>query len=79
MSMARLRFHWDFFGPDAVVTAEHFLKHLDTFCTREGIVGHQHWITQRGIAQVAIMECDERYLVLVRDALRPKRGERVLE
>lgn len=77
--MPRLRFHWDFFGPDATATAEHFLKHLDTFCQREGITDHTHWITQRGTAVVAVMECDERHLVPVRDALKPKRGERVLE
>ena len=35
--MGLLRFHWDFFGPDAEPTAEHFLKHLDEFCAREGI------------------------------------------
>ena len=35
--MSQLRFHWDFFGPDAPTTAEHFLEHLEDFCAREGI------------------------------------------
>lgn len=77
--MPRLRFHWDFFGPDARPTADHFLVHLDTFCQREGVTGHRHWLEQRGVATVAVLECGEEHLVLVRDALRPKRGERVLD
>ncbi|MBL7951443.1 MAG: hypothetical protein JNM62_06955 [Flavobacteriales bacterium] len=77
--MPRLRFHWDFFGPDAEPTAVHFLKHLDTFCAREGVTGHAHWTAPRSAGYTATMECDEQYMILIRDALRPKRAERVLE
>ncbi len=77
--MALLRFHWDFFGPDALPTAEHFLRHLDQFCAREGVEGHRHWTTDQKMRVVATMECDESYLVVIRDALRPKRADRVLE
>jgi len=78
LRMSRLRFHWDFFGPDAVATAEHFLRHVDTFCAREGISDQHHWVTELPARCTATLECDERYLIVVRDALRPKRGERVL-
>lgn len=77
--MSLLRFHWDFYGPDAPATAEHFIKHLDEFCTREGISGHRAWTTKLPVKCSAVLECDEAHLVLVRDALRPKRGERVLD
>lgn len=77
--MAQLRFHWDFFGPDAPITAAHFLKHLDEFCARNSINGYRHWVTEQPVRATATMECDEQYLKLVRDALRPKRGEKVLE
>ena len=77
--MPLLRFHWDFFGPDARPTAEHFLRHLDTFCSREEIVGYRHWVSDQQIRTTATLECDEKYLAVVRDALRPKRGEKVLE
>ena len=77
--MGQLRFHWDFFGPDALRTAEHFLLHLDQFCAREGVEGHRHWTTEHPMRAVATVECDERYLVIIRDALRPRRAERVLE
>ncbi|MCB9567218.1 MAG: hypothetical protein H6710_08430 [Myxococcales bacterium] len=30
---------WDFFGPDAAGTAEHFQRHLAELLTREGIAG----------------------------------------
>lgn len=77
--MGLLRFHWDFFGPDSSETAAHFLRHLDQFCASEGITGHTHWVTKEAARSIATMECDEQYLKPVRDALRPKRGERVLE
>ena len=77
--MPLLRFHWDFFGPDARATAEHFLRHLDQFCDREGITGHTHWVREENTKCTAILECEERYKELVRDALRPVRGERVLD
>lgn len=78
-SMGLLRFHWDFFGPDAPETAEHFLHHVDEFCARNSISGQRHWITKLPVRVTATLECDESHLVVIRDALKPKRGERVLE
>lgn len=75
--MAKLRFHWDFFGPDAEATARHFLEHVDEFCGMEGIEDHENGVSVQAMRAVATLECDERYLVLVRDRLRPKRAERV--
>ena len=31
--------HWDFFGPQAEQTAEHFKRHLDEFLVREKLEG----------------------------------------
>lgn len=77
--MGLLRFHWDFFGPDSAPTAAHFLRHLDAFCAREGVSAYRHWVSPQAVRTTAILECDEQYLKLVRDALRPVRGERVIE
>lgn len=77
--MATLRFHWDFFGPDAPETAAHFLRHVDEFCAREGVDGQRHWVTEQPVRCTATLECDEVHLNVVRDALRPVRAERVLE
>ncbi len=76
--MGLIRLHWDFFGPDSVTTAEHFLLHVDEFCQRENISGHRHWVVPQTARTTAIVECDEQYLKTLRDALRPLRGERVL-
>ena len=77
--MPLLRFHWDFFGPDAQTTAEHFLKHVDTFCIKEGVAEFDHWTTDRPVRVEATLECDAEHMLLIRDALKPKRAERVLE
>jgi hypothetical protein len=77
--MALLRFHWDFFGPDAPTTAKHFLRHVDEFCAREQISGYRHWVSTLPVRATATLECDEQHLKVVRDALRPKRGEKVVE
>jgi hypothetical protein len=74
-----IRLHWDFHGPDALPTAEHFLRHLDQFCAAEGINGYRHWVRENPPRCTAILECDEAHLILVRDRLRPVRGERVLD
>lgn len=78
-TMPLLRFHWDFFGPDAPTTAEHFLHHVDEFCAQEGITGHRHWVTRLPVRVTATLECDQAHLRLVRDRLRPKRAEQVLD
>lgn len=75
--MAQLRFHWDFFGPDAEGTAHHFVEHLHQFCDREGVDPRDTWTTREGGRHVATLECDEAHLDLVRDRLRPKRAERL--
>ena len=76
--MSLLRFHWDFFGPDAPITAKHFLKHMDEFCTKEQVTGYRHWTTDQPARSTATFECDQQHLALIRDRLRPVRAERVL-
>lgn len=75
--MGLLRFHWDFFGPDATPTAEHFVKHLHQFCDKEGVAERSAWTTALPVRCTATLECDEQYMILVRDRLKPKRAERV--
>lgn len=75
--MALLRFHWEFRGPDAKVTAEHFTGHLGEFCHQEKIDPCRTWVTGLPMRVVATLECEEAHLALVRDRLRPSRAERV--
>ncbi len=76
--MPTLRFHWDFMGPDARLTAAHFCHHLEEFCATHGIESPHTYTTQVGNRCTASLECDEKHLVLVRDRLRPKRAERLM-
>ncbi len=76
--MPLLRFHWDFFGPDATATAERFLEHVDEFCAHQGIAGHRTWVHGTPPRTTATLECDQAHLRLVRDRLRPRRADQVL-
>jgi hypothetical protein len=75
--MGLVRFHWDFRGPDAKRTAEHFAKHLGEFCAREHIAPHRTWVTGFPVRFIATLECEEQHLAIVRDRLRPIRAERL--
>lgn len=77
--MSTLRFHWDFLGPDAQITAKHFCHHLEEFCAMHHIAGQRTFTTMVQNRCVASMECDEKHMILVRDHLRPKRAERLVE
>ncbi|MBP8824373.1 MAG: hypothetical protein KBH07_12095 [Flavobacteriales bacterium] len=76
--MSTLRFHWDFLGPDAKTTAEHFCHHLEEFCELHHIPEPRTFTTPVQNRCVASLECDEQHMILVRDRLRPKRAERLV-
>ncbi|MBS1545886.1 MAG: hypothetical protein JST38_09600 [Bacteroidetes bacterium] len=75
--MPTLRFHWDFLGPDAPITAKHFCHHLEEFCELHKIAEQRTFTTDLQGRSVASLECDEQHMLLVRDLLRPKRAERL--
>jgi hypothetical protein len=77
--MPTLRFHWDFLGPDAPITAKHFCHHLEEFCEMHRIAEQRTLTTDLPGRSVASLECDEKHMLLVRDLLRPKRAERLVE
>lgn len=75
--MPILRFHWDFLGPDAKLTAAHFCKHVKEFCELHDVDAAKTFTTMEGTRCVASLECDETHMALIRDQLRPKRAERL--
>jgi hypothetical protein len=77
--MPTLRFHWDFMGPDAKPTAEHFCRHLVEFCASHQVADPRTFTTMEQGRCVASLECDETHMLLIRDRLRPKRAERLGE
>lgn len=75
LKMRRIKLLWDFFGPDAWKTAEHFEHHLKEF-----IEMHDLDITETGFKDehenhsISFMVIDESQLLDVRDPLKPHRA-----
>ncbi|WP_124980017.1 hypothetical protein [Nonlabens xiamenensis] len=74
--MRKLKLIWDFKGPAARPTAEHHLVHLNEFLEIESIdslacgveqLHDNHWI--------AFVALNEEFMPLVRDRLKPHRGQ----
>lgn len=72
----KIKLIWDFFGEDSLKTAEHHVIHLKEFATKkklEVISCNKEKIKQdHHIAFITVMEEN---MILVRDTLRPKRGQ----
>lgn len=74
--MRKIKLIWDFRGPSGEKTAEHHEIHLKEFIQREKIdaiaTGFEVISEVHAIAFLAI---EEKHMLMVRDALRPHRGE----
>lgn len=72
----KIKLIWDFKGPAANKTAEHHEKHLKDYISIEqtnlNITGHQHLNAMHSIAFMVVEEIE---MIVVRDALKPHRGE----
>lgn len=67
-------YHWDFFGPQALPTAEHFLIHLDEFLEREGLEAEGTGLASAEEGHhAAWLRISEEHETLVVQALRPRR------
>ena len=72
----KLKLIWDFRGPDAKRTADHHAIHLKEFAIREELSVQESGVEERGeMHSIAYMIVEEKDMILVRDALRPDRGE----
>lgn len=74
--MKKIKLIWDFRGQAANKTAEHHEEHLKDYVsiekTNQNITGHQHL---NDMHSLAFMVVEENEMVVVRDALKPHRGE----
>nr|WP_299346518.1 hypothetical protein [Allomuricauda sp.] len=72
----KIKLIWDFRGPSAARTAEHYQKHLQEFVVFEelkfDITGYQHLSDIHSIAFLVVAEFEMKE---VRDILKPNRGE----
>lgn len=76
----KIKLIWDFRGPGAAKTAEHYEKHLAEFILIEelkfDITGFQHITDMHSIAYLVVAEFEMKE---VRDILKPQRGQVYLE
>lgn len=75
----KIKLLWDFRGPDALKTAEHFLIHLNEFVERESVVAEKTDIekhTDMFVSTILITESS--YLEILKNALKPSRGQKVV-
>lgn len=72
----KIKLIWDFRGPDSKGIAEHHKIHLGEYGERAKLsfyeVGHEEITEQHHIAFITV---EEKNMKMLRDALRPHRGE----
>ncbi|MEN9810271.1 MAG: hypothetical protein RLZZ488_1838 [Pseudomonadota bacterium] len=68
--------HWDFFGPDAEKTAEHFKKHFAEFCTTLAVQTLEDGFFSAAESHVCFWVAIEgsEHSQLTKDKLRPRRS-----
>ena len=68
-------YYWDFFGPRATPTAEHFVEHLDGFLAEHAITGCETGLASegRGHAAAYCVAPAEHHGAIER-ALKPRRS-----
>lgn len=72
----KIKLIWDFIGEDAKKTAEHHAIHLQEFAKMKSIEGSESGTEETNDQQfLAYITVPEENMILVRDALRPKRGQ----
>jgi hypothetical protein len=75
MSPMQRRYFWDFFGPQAARTAEHFRRHLDEFLQKNACPGETS-LESKGEAHSAVgCRVESAWFERIERTLRPKRHE----
>lgn len=73
--MRKLKLIWEFKGSDAEGTAKHHAIHLNEFAKRENIENSNGYEQLDETTWIAYITVVEDKMPIVRDALRPHRGE----
>jgi hypothetical protein len=72
----KLKLIWDFYGPDAQKIAEHHEIHLKEFIQKEKLKNQITGVESQNENQsIAFLVVNESEMILVRDTLKPNRGE----
>ena len=74
--MRKIKLIWDFRGMAAAKTAEHHEIHLKEYIQIEKLpLNITGWSSINEMHAIAYMVVEEKDMILVRDALKPHRGE----
>jgi len=74
--MRQIKLIWDFRGPDAAITAEHHEVHLKEYIAIEKLpLNISGFEIKNEMHAIAFMVVTDEYMISVRDALKPHRGE----
>lgn len=74
--MRKIKLIWDFRGPAAAKTAEHHEKHLKEYIAIEKLpLNITGFNILNDMYSIAWMVVTDDYMIQVRDALKPHRGE----
>ncbi|AWH85153.1 hypothetical protein HYN59_08465 [Flavobacterium album] len=74
--MRKIKLIWDFRGPESAKIAEHHEKHLKEYIAIEQLpVDITGFDVLNDMYAIAWMVVTDDYMIAVRDALRPHRGE----
>lgn len=74
--MRKIKLIWDFRGPAAAKTAEHHEKHLKEYIAIEKLpLNNTGFDVLNDMYSIAWMVVTDEYMITVRDALKPHRGE----
>lgn len=74
--MRKIKLIWDFRGMAAAKTAEHHEIHLKEYIQIEKLpINITGWSSINEMHAIAYMVVEEKDMILVRDALKPHRGE----
>ena len=72
----QIKLIWDFFGEDAEATAKHHAIHLEEFAKKEKLFTFGTGTEMlRDNQCMAYLIVEETNMILVRDALKPQRGQ----
>mgnify|MGYP006141760153 CR=1 FL=1 len=77
--MKKVKLIWEFFGEDAKETAKHHATHLNEFCSKEKFSFFESGTEETTSMSIAFLTVEENNMIAVRNALRPKRGEWVVD
>ncbi len=74
--MRKIKLIWDFRGMAAAKTAEHHEIHLKEYIQIEKLpINITGWFSINEMHAIAYMVVEEKDMIVVRDALKPHRGE----